>query len=142
MQAVTLSRTLVLAAVLSACSADDDTVVVDLGVIVGPDQMDPVIEHPEVLQRGVDIPVTVTTLGDDCTWADHTDVVITGLTAVIKPFDKSATDSPCADTIFMYKHSATVRFEESGTATITVVGYKMGDRFGSVIERSRSLEIQ
>lgn len=126
---------------LSACS-DDDGVVVDLGVITTPDHAEPRIEHPALFEHGVDVQVTVTTYGDDCTTVDRTDVEVNGLVAIIRPFDKSATRSVCADTLFSYEHVATIRFADAGTATISVLGYDTGDRFGTVIERSTMLEIK
>jgi hypothetical protein len=67
---------------------------------------------------------------------------VTGLKAVVRPFDQSAVDSVCADTLFAYPHTITLRFEQAGTATITVLGYAEDDRFGTVIERSSALEIE
>lgn len=131
------------AVLLAACTGDGNgSVVVDLGVIVASDGTDPPIEHPATAQSGVDIPVAVMTYGDDCTWVDRTEVAVNGLTAVVKPFDKSDVASVCADTIFSYRHMASIRFAQPGTATITVLGYDKGDRFGTVIERSSTLQIQ
>lgn len=129
--------------VVSACSEKDtSSIVVDLGVIEATDRLEPAIDHPAIAQRQADISVTVMTYGNDCTWMDRTEVEVHGLDVVIRPFDRSDTESPCGDTIFGYPHLASVRFEQAGTATITVLGYGEGDRFGTVIERSSSLEIQ
>lgn len=138
-----LGSSILLSAVfgLSACS-DDDGVVVDLGVIIAPDHAEARIEHSALVEHGVDVQVTVMTYGDDCTTADRTDVEVSGLVAIIRPFDKSATRSVCADTLFSYEHVATIRFEQAGAATISVLGYDTGDRFGTVIERSTMVEIK
>jgi hypothetical protein len=128
--------------VLAACSDPDDSLVVDLGVITTSFELGPSIEHPAVVQSGANVSVTVLTYGDDCTWVKRTDVEVTGLTAVIRPFDESAVESLCGDAIFSYRHTTSIRFEQAGTATITVFGYEEGDRFGTVVQRSSTLEVQ
>lgn len=129
---------------VTACAGDEDGFVVDLGVITSSFESDfgPSIEHPAVAQAGADVEVTVYTYGDDCTWAKRTDVEVRGLNAVIRPFDESAVDSFCGDVVLRYPHTASIRFEQPGTATITVFGYAESDRFGTVIQRSSTLEIQ
>lgn len=134
-------RLFLVIALLAACS-DDDSIVTDLGVITTPDPALSPIEHPDTATTNGDVPVTVMTFGDDCTWAKRTDVEITGLTAIIRPFDQSAVDSLCADTLFSYPHTAVIRFDRPGTAMIKVLGYAFGDRFGAVIEHSVTVEIQ
>lgn len=131
-----------LLAFLAACSGEEESLVVDLGVITTTFDLGTPIEHPAVAQPNTDIPITVLTYGSDCTWPKRTDVKVTGLKAEIRPYDESAVDSVCGDTIFSYRHTTTVRFEEAGKAEITVFGYGEGDRFGTVIEQSSSLEVQ
>lgn len=131
-----------LLALFAACSDSDDSIVVDLGVITTSFIPGPAIEYPSVAQSNTDIAVTALTYGSDCTWLKRTDVKVTGLKAEIRPFDESAVQSTCGDTIFSYRHETTIRFEQPGTATITVFGYGEGDRFGTVIEQSSDLEIE
>lgn len=128
--------------VLGACSDADDSLVIDLGVITSSFDLGPAIVHPAVARVGEDVAITVLTYGDDCTWAKRTDVEVDGLGAEIQPFDESAVESLCGDAVFSYPHATVVRFALAGTATITVVGYAEGDRFGTVIQRSSTLEIQ
>lgn len=127
---------------LAACWDADDSLVVDLGVITTSFELGPSIEHPAVAQSGADASVTVLTYGDDCTWGKRTDVEVTGLIAVIRPFDESAVESLCGDAVFSYRHTTSIRFEQAGMATITVLGYEEGDRFGTVVQRSSTFEIQ
>ena len=128
--------------VLAACSNAGDSLVVDLGVITTSFEYGPSIEHPAVARSGTDVAVTALTYGSDCTWFKRTDVEITGLTAVIRPFDESAVESVCGDAVFSYRHTATIQFAQAGMATITVFGYEEDDRFGTVVQRSSTLVIQ
>lgn len=132
---------ILLLAVLGACSDDNESLVVDLGVITTSFDLGTPIEHPAVAQTNTDIAITVLTYGSDCTWLKRTDVKVAGLRVEIRPFDESAVDSFCGDTSFSYRHTTTVRFDETGTANIVVYGYGEGDRFGSVIEQSSSFEV-
>ena len=132
----------VLVVLMAACSADDDTLVVDLGVITRSFDVTPSIEHRAVAQSGTDVAVTVLTYGSDCTWPKRTDIEVSGLSAVIRPFDENAVESFCGDAVFTYRRTISVRFDQRGTAMITVFGYEEGDRFGTVIERSSTLEIR
>jgi hypothetical protein len=133
----------VLLGLLAACS-DDDSLVVDLGVITTRNEAEigPSIQHPASAQAGTDVSVTAQTYGTDCTGPERTDVKVTGLNAVIRPFDRNFVESVCGDLVWPYRHTTSIRFEEAGTATITVFGYEEGDRFGTVIQRSSTLEIQ
>lgn len=82
---------LLLTLLVTAC-AEDDGFVVDLGVITSSFEADygPVLRHPATAPAGTDVMVTAVTFGNDCTWARRTDVEVTGMTAVIRPYGENA----------------------------------------------------
>jgi hypothetical protein len=134
---------IVAAAVSSACGGGGDSdVVVDLGVIADYQTGEASIEHPMVVRVGADVSITVNTTGcDECTQPVRTEVSVNGLETSIWPYDRTYLGL-CGDCLSNFPHAVTVEFEQPGTAVIRVFGYRAGDRFGTMIERTSSLTVE
>ncbi|MEM7734213.1 MAG: hypothetical protein AAF267_00320 [Deinococcota bacterium] len=110
---------------LSACSGTSR--VINLGILeMYSDFYNVQIDLPEAVARGQDFEVKVTTYAHTCRERARTDVTIQDMTAVITPYDYEVTypdGTICNPVISSFEHTATLRFDQVGTATITVRGY-------------------
>lgn len=114
-----------------------------IGAIAGFNQNDPRIEVPGTVARGQQFQVEVTTYGSGCTSKGETEVRIQGLSAVITPyaFEKSGGRKVvCPDILNAFRHVATVRFEQPGTARVVVQGRQQPS--GEVIAAERTVVVQ
>ena len=126
---------------LAACSG----ATTDIGVIGRVDQA-VITSLPEIAKRDEAIQLTFNTYGDSCTAATRTEVQLQGLEATVTPYDTKTTGtstSPCVLVAFRIEHTATLVFDQVGTATVTVRGYDTSSDFGGkVIEVVRTITIQ
>ena len=85
-----------------------------------------VVDAPATASVSIPFDITVRTYGGSCIDQGDTEVSVTGLRADIRPYDHFVTHLPpryaCPDILHVYTHRATVRFDQSGTATVTVHG--------------------
>lgn len=116
-----------------------------LGTIAGYQLNDPLVA---VVPSGRTVTVSVTTYGGGCDSKGETEVAVTGLTAVVTPYDywKSATGA-CPDILRTFAHSTTIEFVESGTAEIIVRGLDWRTRTaknpdGDTLSVVRSVEVR
>lgn len=82
------------------------------------------LQVPASVRQGVPFTATVTTHGSgSCLRADGAEVVVTGLTARITPYDQRRTGNvACTDDLAPYPRTVTLRFDTAGEATIQVIG--------------------
>jgi hypothetical protein len=138
---MTIQRFLTLsaaAAVLAGCS------------VLGPDGrerpgiIDPsspgTVTVPATAQRGEPFTVTVITQGGGCLQRGPTRVSIRGTTADVRPYDVHNGERVCPADVQPYEHTATLRFNEPGTATVRVHGRGMPG--GEMVVITRTVTIQ
>jgi hypothetical protein len=131
----------VAAAAWSCSSATVPSAAHVLGVIAGYNDDDPRIE---LVVQGRTVNLTVMTYGNSCFSAADTDVRVSGLNAVVTPYDQ---DPECSDrALKQIEHVVAVQFTEPGTARILVRGINASTRTSSnmagdtvTIERSVSI---
>ena len=85
----------------------------------------PAVQIPATASVGVPIRVVVNTETDGCGVMGRTTVSVNGLHAVIMPFDTFVVppvNGACPDILWRWEHSADVRFDTRGAATVTVLG--------------------
>ncbi|MEM6430985.1 MAG: hypothetical protein AAF708_17240 [Deinococcota bacterium] len=100
------------------------------------------IDLPETAMRGEAIQLTLNTYGS-CTTPARTEVQIKGLEAIVTPYDtvsRGTSTSPCPLGIRTLEHTATLTFNQVGTATVTVRG--RNNFRGNVIRVTRAVTIQ
>jgi hypothetical protein len=103
-----------------------------------------VVQTPETVSVSSPFDITVRTYGGGCIDQGDTGVTVHGLSADLRPYDHFVTYLPprhaCPDILHLYVHRATLRFDEPGTATVTVHGrVRPGD---STITIQRSVRVQ
>lgn len=113
-----------LAVVLSACHilAGPDEVR-RMGSIAGYTSDDPRVTLVQVGRR---VDVSVISYGGGCERQGDTEVVVTGLEAMVTPFDFTDADAQvCTDILKSFDHKASIEFPTGGTATIRVRGLSL-----------------
>ena len=103
-----------------------------------------VVDAPVIASVSIPFDITVRTYGGGCIDQGDTEVSVTGLHADIRPYDHFVTYLPpryaCPDILHLSTHRATVRFEQPGTATVTVHGrVRPGD---AAVAVQRSLRVE
>ena len=103
-----------------------------------------VLGVPDTVVQATPFEVTVRTYGGGCIDQGDTEVSVTGRSAALRPYDIFVTYLPpnhaCTDDLRLYTHRAVLRFEQTGSATVTVHGRaRPGD---SVIAVQRSVHVQ
>jgi hypothetical protein len=126
------------AAVLAGCS------------VLGPDGreqpgiIDPsspgAVTVPATAQRGEPFTVTVITHGGGCLQQGPTRVRVRGSTAEVRPYDVHNGGRICPADVQLYEHTAALRFDEPGTATVRVHGRGMPDGGMAVITRTVTIQ--
>lgn len=126
------------AAVLAGCS------------VLGPDArerpglIDPsspaAVTVPAAAQRGEPFTVTVITYGGGCLSQGPTRVRIRGTTAEVRPYDVHSGGNVCPSDVQLYEHTATVRIDEPGAATVRVHGRGLPDGEMAVITRTVTIQ--
>jgi hypothetical protein len=84
------------------------------------------MEVPDLVEQGQPFTVTVATYGNGCIEKGETKVE--ALRAVVRPYDYDTTPlgHDCDDMLRTYEHTATLSFEEAGTAEVVFYGLKEG----------------
>lgn len=131
-------RALAAAALLAGCS------------VLGPDggERPGIIEPssrgavtvPATAQRGQPFTITVITHGGGCLSRGPTRVRVLGGTAEVRPFDVHSGGNVCPADVQLYEHTATLRFDEPGTATVRVHGRGIPDGDMAVITRTVTIQ--
>lgn len=81
------------------------------------------ITAPDTVSAGTAFEVQFTTFAGGCTrTVARVDVSTSGSVSAIHGYDHGSGGVVCTQDIFMLPHTATVQFEERGTATIQVIG--------------------
>jgi hypothetical protein len=104
---------------------------------------DPVrVEAPAEVARGTDFQVAVVTYGGGCVREGDTDVEIDGLRAVVAPFDIDVSGPGvfCTMELRQFRHTATLRFDRPGTATIIFRGRRVPE--GDVVSVERTVRVR
>lgn len=106
---------------------------------------DPVrIEIPSSVQRGEGFTVKVRTYGGGCIGKGDTAVQVERRSAVVTPYDWEVVKLPpnwaCTMELRVYEHTATLRFEEAGTAEVTIRGRRKPS--GEVLQIRKTLEVR
>lgn len=101
---------------------------------------DPVhVEVPASAARGESFVVKVRTYGGGCIAKGDTEVRSEGLSARVTPYDWEVVRLPantaCTADLRLYEHSATLRFDQPGTATVLVQGREKPSGHVLTIER-------
>lgn len=95
---------------------------------------------PAAAQRGEPFTVTVITHGGGCLSQGPTRVRIAGTTADVRPYDVHSGGNVCPADVQMYEHTATLRFDQPGTATVRVHGRRIPDGDMAVITRTVTIQ--
>lgn len=112
-----------LALLLGCASASDAGAYRTLGIIAGFHDDDPRIT---VQAAGRTVTATVVTYGGCCDQAAETDVEVSGLSAVVTPYDRRGRcTQKCAR---MFEHRSTFSFAQAGTARVAVRGIDVSSR--------------
>ena len=96
------------------------------------------ISHPAEVQIGLDVPVTLRTFGNGCVSAAGSGVRYHGNTAIVVPYDNSASrqgeNANCPDVLLRPTHTVVLRFPLEGVGTIRVEGRNAPEGRWTVIE--------
>lgn len=91
------------------------------------------ITVPTTARAGQAFSVRIITRADGCSTADDTEVFVTGSTAIVIPYDirTTGTNLSCGGEDQIFTHTASVKFDIPGPATVTIVGRQApgGDEF-------------
>lgn len=110
-----------LAGVLSACHIlAGPEEVRRMGSIAGYNSDDPRVT---LVQSGRRVDVSVISYGGGCERQGDTEVVVTGLDAMVTPFDFTDVDAQvCTQVLKSFDHRVSIEFPAAGTGTIRVRG--------------------
>lgn len=137
-----------LAALLLGCASSmepDPEVIGDrvrvLGTIAGYHEDGPQIT---LVPQGRAVWVSITTFGPGCYRRGETEVEVQGLEAVVAPYNYAPLPgSPCTRDLRSFEHTATLRFEVSGTARILVRGLSTATHpYGDTITVERFVDLR
>lgn len=102
------------------------------------------VEVPASVRHGQPFAVTVVTYGGGCIEKGETKAEVEALRAEVRPYDydTSPVNPICDDVLRVHKHTATLSFEEAGTAEVVFYGLKEG--VGGVTQTSvtRTIEVR
>lgn len=100
------------------------------------------VDVPATVRAGEPLTVQVVTFGNGCNTAGGTDVVVRGLEANVLPWDldHSSEKVDCPDLLRTFRHSATVRFEQPGAATVRVNGRRLPGDEAVVVTRTVTIQ--
>ena len=118
----TLAGSCAALALLAACSImglDDRE---RLGIIWPLEQHYPQVVVPQSAQAGQPFTVTVTTQGGGCLRIGPTRVRTRGMNAEVRPYDVHGGGNVCPTDVRPFEHTATLYFDQPGTATVTFHG--------------------
>lgn len=100
------------------------------------------ISVPEIAERGETIQITLYTWGS-CATPARTEARVNGMNAIVTPYDttrRGTYANPCPLGIGRLEHTATLTFNQVGTATVTIRGRR--NVRGNVTEVVRTIDIQ
>lgn len=102
------------------------------------------IKVPAQVTRGEPFTVSVLTQVGGCLEPGATEVRVEGLRADVTPYDKDFTTAgiPCTADVEFYTHTATLSFEEAGTAEIVFRGLEEAATGTREISVTRTLEVR
>jgi hypothetical protein len=130
--------TCLLALGCSSATAPDEVKVV--GTIVGLSEGVPQIEVPSTAQRGQAFTVRITTTGDTCTEKLETEVNVSDAVAVVTPYDLEHRGGQCHDIGRTFEHTASVTFEQAGSARVDIRGRETPG--GVIVTLQRTVVVQ
>jgi anthranilate phosphoribosyltransferase len=110
------------AALLAACSVTGSEAGERLGIIQMLPTHPAAVTLPTAVGRGEPFEVTVISHGGGCVRQGPTRVRINGSTAEVRPYDIDSGNSVCTADVAEYEHTATLRFDQPGTATVRIIG--------------------
>lgn len=129
------------AALLAACSTATDPIKGEqLGFIQILDDGVAQVTVPATAQRGQPFEVKVTTVGGGCISEGPTRTLVQGMTAEVRPYDVHDGNLACTPNILLFEHTATLRFDTPGTATVRVLG--AGEPGAGPITVTRTVTVQ
>ena len=108
------------AALLAACSVTDSDDGERPGIIQMLPEVPAEVTVPATAARGEPFTVMVVTHVAGCASPGPTRVRIRGTTAEVRPYD-SVSGTSCAY-VAEYEHTATLRFDQPGPATVRIIG--------------------
>lgn len=94
---------------------------------------------PAQVNAGADFQVNITTYGGGCQRQGETEVSVSQptRTADVTPYDETNVAAEvCTQELKMFSHTATVRFEQPGTALVRVHGRRLQDRAPVTVTRT------
>lgn len=95
---------------------------------------------PETAEIGEPFTVMVVTHGGGCLSPGPTRVQREGMAATVRPYDVHTGGDVCPADVRLYEHTATLRFDQPGTATVHFQG--IGHPGGEVVTVTRTVTIQ
>lgn len=94
---------------------------------------------PAAVQRGEPFTVKMITQGGGCLSKGPTRVRIRGATAEVRPIDGHSGGNVCPADVQMYEHTATLRFDQPGTATVRIHGRRLPGDEAVVVTRALTI---
>jgi hypothetical protein len=129
------------AALLAACSTGTDPLGGEqLGFIQAPPDGTAKVTVPATAERGQPFEVKVITVGGGCVSEGPTRTRTQGMTAEVRPYDVHNGSVVCTADVRLFEHTATLRFDTPGTATVRIVG--AGEPGAGPITITRTVTIQ
>ena len=95
---------------------------------------------PPTAARGEPFTVEVITHGGGCLSKGPTRVRIRGMEADVRPYDRHTGENVCPANVAQYTHTASLRFDQPGTATVRVHG--RGEPGSELVTITRTVTIQ
>jgi len=81
------------------------------------------VAAPAVVTRGLAVEVSVGTLAGGCTRTiARTETKVSGTLAEIRPYNETQRADWCTGDLIVLTHTASIRFDETGAATVRVIG--------------------
>jgi len=109
-------------ALLAACGITDPEEGERPGIIQMLPEVPAQVTVPAVAQAGEPFTVTVITHGGGCLTQGPTRVRTQGMTAEVRPMDVHNGNTACTADVAQYEHTAILRFDQPGTATVQIRG--------------------
>jgi hypothetical protein len=89
------------------------------------------VEVPDTVDRGRPFVVTVTTFAGGCRRESAgTEVAVSGMRAEVRPYHYLRRSAVCTDDLLFIPHTAQLRFDQPGIATVRVTGTRSRVDFG------------
>lgn len=129
------------AALLAACSTATDPIGGEQpGFIQILEDGAAQVTVPATAQRGQPFDVTVTTVGGGCISEGPTRTRMQGMTVEVRPYDVHDGNVACTPNILLFEHTATLRFDTPGTATVRIRG--AGNQGSEPVTVTRTVTVQ